>query len=173
MTISFTIIASSIGMITGIVGAITGIWSAKKANDLKSLDLRLESGQINNNIKVKLDSIDDLLKQADRSRTFRLAAQGNAKSGVMEKWQTDKENHATSIKEFKNNFLKLEAQPSNSKTKELENKILKLGLLKERVDAVIAQLKQSIQEDDIARDKLHQDRMLRNSNALSSCIVRN
>jgi hypothetical protein len=138
--------------LAGIVGTATGIISLVKVNRLKSLDLRMERGQLINTIQVKLDGLTDLCKKANSSRIHRFAAQGLSNSGSMEKWKNDYKDYENRIGIFLNRFsdLKNKKHPSRN----LEKNILELHSVKEGVCSLIDNLEASIAEDDVAREQL-------------------
>jgi hypothetical protein len=138
--------------IAGLIGALTGIISLVKVSKLKSLDLRMERGREINTIQVKMDSLNDLCKEANESRVRRAAAQGISNSSVMEKWKIDHKEHEENIEALSKQFLALKDKRFSNKN--LEKNILELHHIKEQVCSLIDNLGASIAEDDVARERL-------------------
>lgn len=138
--------------IAGVIGAVTGIISLVKVSKLKSLDLRMERGKVINTIQVKLDGLNDLCQKADQSRVYRFAAQGLSKSGSMEKWKKELEKHKETIKNLSDGFSALKDEKVSGDR--LEKNILELHSIDERIKSLLDDLKGSIAEDDVARDRL-------------------
>lgn len=143
---------NSLSALTGIIGAVTGIISLVKVNRLKSLDLRMERGQLINAIQVKLDGLTDLCKKANTSRTNRFAAQGLSKSGSMEKWKKEYKEYENRAKALLNQFTDL--NDKKTPNKKLEENILQLHFVKEQARSLIESLEASMAEDDVAREQL-------------------
>lgn len=138
--------------IAGVIGATTGIISLIKVSRLKSLDLRMERGKVINTIQVKLDGLNDLCQKADQSRIYRFAAQGLSQSGSMEKWKQELEKHKKTIKDLSDEFAAIKGEKISGN--KLEDNILKLHGIEERIKSLLDDLKASIAEDDAARDRL-------------------
>jgi len=139
-------------VIAGVIGAATGIVSLVKVSKLKSLDLRMERGKVINTIRVKLDSLNDLCQKADQSRVYRFAAQGLSQSGSMEKWKKELERHQEAIKDLSDGFSILKDEKVSGD--KLEKNILELHGIDEQIKSILDDLKSSIAEDDVARDRL-------------------
>lgn len=76
-------ISGAIGAITGIAGAIMGYISYQKTNSMKTLDLRLELRRTATQLLADLAQLKDLIDYADKSRTAVAAATGMLHSGQM------------------------------------------------------------------------------------------
>ena len=139
-------------VIAGVIGAATGIVSLVKVSKLKSLDLRMERGKVINTIRVKLDSLNDLCQKADQSRVYRFAAQGLSQSGSMEKWKKELERHQEANKDLSDGFSILKDEKVSGD--KLEKNILELHGIDEQIKSILDDLKSSIAEDDVARDRL-------------------
>jgi hypothetical protein len=138
--------------IAGIVGAVTGVASLLEVRKLKSLDLRMESGRLLNTIQIGLDSLTELKEKANRSRINRLAAQGLAQSGSMQKWKEDFEKNKQIVHYLSEKFLALKNRKVSSK--KLEAYILDLHLIEEQVKSMTSGFDVSLAEDGIARETL-------------------
>lgn len=72
-----------IGAITGVVGAVAGIYSLVRTHKIKSLDLRLELRTTLADVHLALTTARGLVTLGDRSRQRVLAARGLGGSGAM------------------------------------------------------------------------------------------
>jgi hypothetical protein len=140
------------GIITGIIGALTGIISLVEVRKLKSRDLRMDRGRLQNTLEVSFGDLKSLLEKANKSRISQYAARGLSKSGSMEKWQLTYKQIITDIDNLSIQFAALKRDSSYSKN--LDAEILALHLIDERVKSLIGELNTSIAEDDKARAKI-------------------
>jgi hypothetical protein len=138
--------------IAGVIGAVTGTISLIQVKKLKSQDLRLERGRLVNALQVNLDDLKGLAEKVNRSRVYRFAAQGLANSGSMQQFQADFEKNKKAIQELSQEFLILKTVEASGKN--LEEQILHLHLIEEKLKSLIAGFEASIAEDDVARDRL-------------------
>ncbi|MEW8288780.1 MAG: hypothetical protein AB2697_22600 [Candidatus Thiodiazotropha endolucinida] len=78
--------AGIVGAITGISGAILGLKSYRKANEIKSLDLRLELRKAINNANTSIDALVHLIPAANLAVERNLAARGLTGSSFKDNW---------------------------------------------------------------------------------------
>ena len=88
---------SYVGMATGIAGAIMGYLGYRKANSLKSLDMRLELRKAVTDLTTSYTELNGLIDSANQSRINMAAATGRFRSGMMQLWNSELETDKAAI----------------------------------------------------------------------------
>ncbi|MCF8466947.1 MAG: hypothetical protein K9G33_06055 [Sneathiella sp.] len=151
-------IASAVAILTGIVGSITGIVSLIKVNKLKSLDLRMEHGRLQNIIQVRLDDINKLCEKADSSRKAIYSARGLTNSGSSEKWKAEILENKSKIGKLSEQFSKQKTVTSPLSIQNLEVRVIELHNIEQQIKFLTEAFKASIAEDDVDRERIFQMR---------------
>lgn len=91
------IITGAIGAFTGIAGAALGYISYRRTGKIKALDLRLELRKTVNELRSTLESLAPLLQSARVSHRSVLSARGLSRSSAMDVWEAELEKDRKSI----------------------------------------------------------------------------
>jgi hypothetical protein len=146
---------SYVGMITGIIGSLTGILGAvlgfvgfRRANKLKSLDLRIEVQKARNDAHFSNVQLVDLLEAAKSSRTATARVNGTSHSRGLqqfeEKFDTDRKHAADLISQIPKPGFDF----SSLSVEELETKLVEIHRLQCWINDVSKYYEGTIAEDD-------------------------
>src|SRR5271155_5809035 len=75
---------SYVGAVTGITGAVLGYIGYRQSREMKAVDLRLQLGHAENELRVSLEHLPDLMALAKQSRERVSAMTGQA--GNLQLW---------------------------------------------------------------------------------------
>ena len=139
---------SYVGMITGLIGAVLGVMGYRKANEIKSLDLRLESRKAINDCTSAISKAKELLPHANQSRERIAAASGGYRSGAMQIWKQQYEQDSTKLSELANKVPSSEMNYDSLSPKQLESKLVEIHALQNEIDLVIKKYQSAVDEDD-------------------------
>ena len=145
---------SYVGMVTGVLGAVLGILGYRKANEIKSLDLRLEYRRAINDCKSAMSKAEELLPYANQSRERVAAATGNYHSGAMEIWKQQYEQDTNKLKELAGKAPPSDASYESLSPKQLESKLVEIHALQNEIDLIIVKYQSAIEEDDKMREHI-------------------
>lgn len=152
---------SFVGMGTGVFGAIIGYISYRTATSLKSLDLRIETRCLEDELKAAIGQHEAINKQAKESRPRIASAQGFLRSGQMQKWQGEIDDREKRAEEVINQLDCLSLVYDGMSTKQLEDALVTLRQFKGRIDIIIQEYANDLAWDDEQRRQLRKDAMNR------------
>lgn len=145
---------SYVGMATGLLGAVLGVIGYRKANEIKSLDLRLEYRKAINNCCSAISKAEELLAFANKSRERVAAATGNYNSGAMQIWKQQYENDTNSLNELASRAPSSETNYDSLSPKQLESKLVEIHALQNEIDLLCNKYQSAIDEDDKTREHI-------------------
>jgi hypothetical protein len=144
---------SYIGAGTGIVGAVLGYIGYRQSREMKAVDLRLQLGQAENELRVSLEHLPELMAFAQNSRQRVSAMSGQA--GALHAWNNmydiDREAAASVTAEL----AAEEANYETLKPRALAAKVVALHRLNLQAARLTAKYNASLAEDARAREHRH------------------
>ncbi len=147
-----------VGIFTGIIGAITGIFGAilsivsyRKANTLKSLDLRLELRKAVSNCNDSALSLDPFIEQVDSSKKAVAAASGCFRSGMMEKWSKDVLEDKRLVAELADEFPRPSETFSKLTPELLEQELVSIHQIHRKLASIREKYETTLRKDDEIR----------------------
>ena len=150
-----------VGMVTGIVGAITGIAGAimgyvsyKKSNEIKSLDMRIELKKSKENFAIHLKQTEEFLPLANQSRIRVAAGTGKRLSGAMVQWKQEFESDQEDLKKIADEFSKLIKNYDELTPVELEEELLNIHRLRNRLSEIKDKYNSAFEEDNKERERI-------------------
>lgn len=150
-----------VGMATGIIGAITGISGAimgyvsyKKSQKLKALDLRLELKKNEILSSLLIDSVVDVLEQAESSYNAVSASRGRLNSGATEQWMETLSIDTTHVIELKNTLSQNKQNYDAHTPQELENEIVRIFKTSKQLESLKNKYQLSIEIDNGHRERI-------------------
>ncbi len=151
------VITGSIGAITGIAGATMGYISYRRSGRMKALDLRLELRKGVNDLRSTVESLSPLIAQAKVSRTAVLAARGISRSSMMDQWNAECEKDLAAVK-----VLDSEMPDPNSSFEELTHSGLEARLVavhstQLKATRLSEKYRASLASDDKQREQISAD----------------
>ncbi len=150
--LDISLIIGLIGAISGIVGSITGILSLRKVSQLKSQDLRMRYKSLVRSLWIDMQEVSERGEKANESRINRLAAQGKFNSGEKIKWEEFFSHTKDRVTTLDQCYLDISRHPPTSA--QLEDHVLQLEDVQSQINKIIASYKETVAEDDRARDKI-------------------
>jgi len=155
---------SYVGMISGLIGAATGIAGAimgylgyQKATSLKSLDMRLELRRAGTDLTTSYAELNALIDDANQSRMRMAAARERFKSGMMERWNNELEIDKTTIAQIEESIPKDNEQYKDLNTEKLEAKLVDVHRIQGEVTQLINKYHAAMDEDKRQGDHLRED----------------
>jgi hypothetical protein len=148
---------SYVGMVTGIIGAFTGIIGYLKASLLKSLDLRLELKKATHNAITDLRQIEELINKADKSRKAVAAARGMFRSGMMQKWTADVKKDKIQLMTLLDNAPNSEENIEKCSQRVLESKLIEIHKFQAAVKELKEKYVSEYNKDDEERKQIRED----------------
>lgn len=142
---------SYVGMVTGISGAIMGFISYRTTTSMKSLDLRIEVKRVEDDFKLTIGRIDEIAKEAKKSRPAVASAIGLLQSGMMVKWEQDLETLDERAAHLQIEFDKRQSNYDRMPPKDLEEALVNLHRMKGIVGEIIGEYEKSIEWDNEMR----------------------
>lgn len=143
-----------LGAISGVIGAVTGFVSYRKANSLKSLDLRLALRKAVVDLQYGLLEVRSLMELSLRSRTNVSAALGKTNSGEMKSWLKTFDMDAKQIDYLAVEVPLNEHQFNELDLKKIEAELVKMHALQTRLDSIKATYSAVLKKDDEDRKYL-------------------
>ena len=150
------IYAGILGGISGLIGAVAGIWSVITVHNYKSQDLRLKRNDLINSIEHTIEEITKKIPEANKSRERRLAAQGLHSSGAKIKWDSELDEIQNDIERYKQEYASIKV--SKTFFTELENDINELNRINMKTLAILEKLKEALKEDSRQVDIMREQR---------------
>ena len=143
-----------IGAVTGISGAIMGYVSYRKSNEIKSLDLRLELRKSINNFNSSLSQAEELLPYANKSRERVASATGKLRSGAMQVWKDQYENDLSALNYFSEKSKILNKEYETFSPKDLEAELVNLHKLQNQLNELKNKYDNAVKDDDKEREHI-------------------
>lgn len=150
-------ISGLIGAITGIAGAIMGFLGYRKANSLKSLEMRLDLQRNATNLHSSYAELENLIDSANQSRIRIAAATGRFHSGMMVIWNNELETDKATIVQIGETIPTGNERYENLNTEELASRLVDAHRIQGQINQLMNKYNASIREDDNRRDHLRED----------------
>ena len=147
-------VSGLIGTITGVAGAIMGYISYRKANSLKSLDLRLELRRAVTDCHEIANSLSPFIDQVDSSRKAVASASGRLRSGIMERWVEDVAADRARVSQLIAALPNVDELFQDLQPEQLESKLVEVHRLKLQVASLKDKYDSALQADDQARKEI-------------------
>ena len=152
---------SYVGMATGIIGAITGFVGYRKANSIKSLDLRLALRKSINLASSSVNQLNELVDKANGSRIAVAAARGLLKSSATEKWKIGVGSDKSKISEISYSLPPEEENYKKYSPEKLETKLAEIHNYQLTLNGLIEKYNLEIEKDDGEREHIRQAHLTR------------
>jgi hypothetical protein len=141
-----------IGAVTGVVGSVLGYVGYRQSGQMKSLDLRLQLGQAENEVKISLDHLPALMNFAKQSRTN--VTSFNGQTGALQAWNNSHEDDVRTAAVIAVDLALVTKGDYGSLTAAaLLEKVVKLHELNLKISRLVGKYKSSLAEDDRARQE--------------------
>jgi hypothetical protein len=149
---------SYVGMASGMAGVLMAFFSGMKINKIKSLDLRIEFKRTLIDSDRELNSLQERMAQANRSRTNMSAALGRTGSGMMKQWAEDFEKNQGKLERLKLEIPDKDEKYGKLKPSELEDKLIEIHALQGRISTLTDFYTESMKKDEDDGRQLKDDR---------------
>ena len=143
-------------IITGIIGAVTGLISYRRTKRIKLLDMRIQLKKEIATLKADLKQIKPLLQKADTSRRDVAGLTGRISSSFMQNWNSEIKKDRQSISQIESKvdeFLPINYQ--HMKEPEMENVLIEIYTLIRDLQDYYKKYNLSLSEDDSTRKDLN------------------
>jgi GTPase involved in cell partitioning and DNA repair len=150
-------ITGVIGAITGTVGAVLGVISFRRAKEFKILDLRLELKRAETSLRSEINDLPSLLEKAKKSYTRLAAAEQRLNSGATEHWLKIWDVDSNEVKTIVDASHALDSDISKYSHANLENRIIIIHNLHDKISKITQKYAYSLAQDDIGRQELRAD----------------
>ena len=159
----WTIAASIVGMVTGVLALIITWRNHRKVDSMKSLDLRVECKRVQLKFTTTLKSTSELHNKAKRSRTAVASATGMLGSGKLVAWNNEWSEDALKIASLDKEKLLSDADFASSTLSKLEDTLLRIEGMLAEVEQLNNKYAAAIQDDDKTREELRHSANQRNN----------
>ncbi|WP_028214500.1 hypothetical protein [Paraburkholderia mimosarum] len=143
-----------VGMATGIFGAVTGFLGYRRANQIKSLDLRLELRKVLSDAHDSLSSLPTLIEEANGSRHAVLAAKGLGGSGNKIVWDEAVAADRAQIDRIAPSLPSEGADFSTLSSEHLEAEIVAAHKIKTSLSGMVAKYRAALAADSEDRKQI-------------------
>jgi len=145
---------SYIGAATGVIGSVLGYIGYRQASLMKSVDLRLQVGQAENQVRISLEHLPELMNTAKRSRSNA----SNGQAGALQTWVNSYDDDVRTGAQLAIDLSLVTAGDYGSlKAAALAEKVVKLHELNLKVLRLTEKYKSSLAEDDRDREQRRAD----------------
>ena len=151
------IITGTVGAITGIAGATMGYISYRRSGQMKALDLRLELRKAVNDLRSTVQSLLPLLERAKNSHTAVAAAIGHLGSGALQQWISDWEADISAAKLLESEVPGPSTNFENLAHSELETKLVAVHSVQSKVTRLSEKYHTTLAADDKEREQIRAD----------------
>lgn len=148
------VITGIVGATTGLSGAVMGYIAYRKANNLKSLDLRLELRKAANELDLIIDELPRIIDSANGSRRAVAAASGRFHSGMMQQWTKNIETDKKRVKQLSGEAPTPNDAFATLSHAELETKLVKIHRLQIELRELKSKYDQYLLADENARREI-------------------
>lgn len=152
-----TDLASYVGMVTGIIGAVMGVIAYLRSNQIKKLDLRLELRKGLGDAHEALRILRAVIESAANSRPRVLAMRGLGRSGNAVAWDRAIEVDRAEVERLAALLRSESADFTALSGEQLESEIVAAHKLKASMYTLIEQYRGELAADDEARRQRHQE----------------
>ncbi|MFX1674387.1 hypothetical protein PWR63_19320 [Paraburkholderia sp. A2WS-5] len=142
------------GAATGIFGAVTGLLGYRRANQIKSLDLRLELRKALSDAHELLSSLPTLIELADGTHKGLLALKGLGRSGNHVAWDQGVAEDRMEIDQIAPKLRSESADFSSLSAEQLEAEIIATHKIKTRLSDFVAKYSASLAADGEERKQI-------------------
>jgi len=156
--------SSYVGMATGVIGAITGIIGYRKANDIKTLDLRLELRKSTHDALFDINHLEELIYNANKSRTKIAAAKKSKGSSHFKNWNLAIAADKAELEKLANNAPNPDTTFESFSQRELESKLIEIHKFQSKINTLKNKYNNELLKDEEERKQLREDH--RNSMSL-------
>jgi len=141
-----------VGAFTGIIGSVLGYVGYRQSGQMKAIDLRLQLGQAENQVRIALEHLPDLMRTAKQSRANVTSFSGQ--TGALQGWNNSFDEDVRAGAAIAMDLSLVAAGDSATlKAAALAGKVIKLHDLNLKVSRLTEKYKSSIAEDDRAREE--------------------
>ena len=145
---------SYIGAATGVIGSVLGYIGYRQSGLMKAVDLRLQFGQAENQVRISLEHLPELMNAANRSRTN----VSNGQAGALQTWVSSYDDDVRAGAQLAIDLALVAAGDYGSlKAPALAEKVVKLHELNLKVMRLTEKYKSSLAEDDRDREQRRAD----------------
>jgi hypothetical protein len=156
--LSYTgVVTGIIGTVTGVAGAALGYVGYKQSREMKTLDLRLQLGQAENEVRICLEHLPPLIQRGMRSRTNVSTAMGLGKSGALQEWLGLCSADLEFVRSLTSQLPAADDGYVDLTPAELTAKVVKLHELGLHASRVAKKYDIAFIEDDKAREQVRED----------------
>lgn len=146
-----------IGIITGIIGTVTGCLAYWKSKQVKLLDLRLELRKSIASAHHELSMARSGIDLGARSRRAVLAATGHGNSGNMVKWNQDVDADAAKLDQIAATIRSETADFTALSDEQLESEIVAAHRIVAELTAIVTRYRETLAADDDRRREIRQE----------------
>ncbi len=151
------VITGTIGAITGIAGATMGYISYRRTGRMKALDLRLELRKSVNDLRSTVESLPSIMEQAKGSRISVLNARGLFRSSIMDQWNAELEKDISAVTLLKSELPDSSATFENLTHSGLEAKLVTVHATQSKAAGLREKYRTSLASDDKEREHIRAD----------------
>ena len=145
---SWTIVASIVGMVTGVLALVISVLNHLRVNAMKSLDLRLEAGRTKNEIEAALKKVQLLHGSTNNSHRIFAEMMGMSQSSMMDIWRSKQVKNTASIEEWAKQFSGINIGDLKNSPEKLEKALILLHGILEQINSLINEYENTIAEDE-------------------------
>lgn len=147
-------ITGIVGMVTGLFGAVMGFLGYRRANQIKSLDMRLELRKVIGESHDLLTDLRSLIEFANSSRRAVLAAHGQGRGGSMQVWEQALATDRAEIDRITAALRSEDADFTALSTEQLESELVPAYKLKNALSRLVEKYRGEVTADDAARRQI-------------------
>lgn len=162
-----------VAVVTGSVGAVSGILGYRKAASIKKLDLRIEVRKLRDRVSFNFDKAIHTHPDVTKSRHGMARARGRSGSGGLVAWNTKHDARLNSINKLKDDLprkMREEGLGALSQ-EELELVICKLHTVDIELNFIVLEMEKDLAEDETHRKELRSEAHARAPQNQSSYVV--
>ncbi len=161
------VITGTIGAITGIAGATMGYISYRRAGRMKALDLRLELRKAVNDLRSTVESLPSILGPAKGSHISVLNARGILHSSMADQWNAECEKDLAAAKLLESEVPDPTSSFEELTHSELEAKLVAVHAAQSKATGLSEKYRASLASDDKDRDNIQADQRAQTQALLS------
>lgn len=155
---------SYVGVVTGLIGAITGVAVAtmgfisyRRSGQMKAQDMRVELRKATNDLRTTVQNLIPLLESAKRSHTNIAAATGLGGSGALKQWQSDFKADLSAVELLESEVPDLNASYECLTHSELESKLVEVHSVQSKAMQLSKKYHATLAADDKEREHIRAD----------------
>jgi hypothetical protein len=151
---SISDLTGAVGALTGVIALVVSVITYRRANQVKSLDMRIELRKVVGESHGSLTELRSLIDHAARSRTAVMAARGLGRSGAAQHWEqtlaTDRAEIDRIAAALRNEDADFAALPVDN----LEEELVATYRLKARLSTLNEKYRGEVKTDDDHRRQI-------------------